>query len=249
MPAIVNVNRGQGINTTLLSQAMMQAFQMGQQQQFRKNMTELQNAMQISAEQREEQRQLGAEQRAERRQLETEKRATARAPWKPKTKQEAIELKQAGQAPAYKIGTIKIFKKKVNGQVMDIPHEWTGQEWQPRTELSGPSFKPEGPEYKPGEALKLIMDVQRQRGNLDKDNTITQFIVALNPDLQGLLGQQAAPEVRQKIEASMDSLIQYLQQFIPQGFQQSPVNIPGGGELTTPKNKKKKKQDDPLGIR
>jgi len=57
--------------------------------------------------------------------------------WLPKTKEEAIELKRAGQAPAYKLGTLKDFN--VGNQ--SVQHVYTGPEkgWAP-TGRKAPRF-------------------------------------------------------------------------------------------------------------
>jgi hypothetical protein len=281
MPSIVNINRGRGINTSLLSQAMMYSYNQGMQEQQRK--TELEMAMDVDErkfmrEDEKERRKYMWEEEKERRKrqrenakylhqvktedrrrvedfrkemfLQGEKLADTEHGEPSKTAYDiglfkkgpfgqTWEKKEKQKKEAYKVGTIRVFKKKINGKVMDVPHEWTGQDWQPKTELSGPSFKPEGPEYKPGEALKLIAEFEKQRMNFGKDNILTQFIVALNPDMAGMAGQQATPEVRKRVDASFDSFIRYLQQFIPEGFQQSPANLPQvTGELMEKKKTK-----------
>jgi hypothetical protein len=70
-------------------------------------------------------------------------------------------------------------------------------------------------EYEPGQALKRISTIRKAMAELEKTNEITAAIVAANPDLGGMFGQQMDTKLKQDLMDAWQNELDYLAEFAP----------------------------------
>jgi hypothetical protein len=78
----------------------------------------------------------------------------------------------------------------------------------------------------PSQALKRITDIQKTRATLNKEDKVTQMLVAMNPAMKDMLGQQIPDELKQQLNDAFDAEIEYLRQFTGAKNEGETSNLP-----------------------
>ena len=130
-------------------------------------------------------------------------------------------VKEKTKAPSYDMLTVygpKGKTKRVSVKKGDdyMPDEgWT---------LSKP---PEGGQITPKYATKRVTDIEKIRATVEKTDEMTAALIAMigegNPDLaKALTPGQIKPELKERLFSALDRERAYLEQFIPEEFQEAP---------------------------
>ena len=69
----------------------------------------------------------------------------------------------------------------------------------------------------PQQALRRVSDIKKAMATLDKTNEITSLIVAMNPELESMLGQKMDEERKQELMDAWQNELDYLNDFVPAG--------------------------------
>jgi len=94
-------------------------------------------------------------------------------------------------------------------------------------------YRKDGGTPTPQQALRRISDIKKAMATLDKTNEITSLIVAMNPELESMLGQKMDEERKQELMDAWQNELDYLNDFVPAGSraaaQPNYEYIPGKG--------------------
>lgn len=120
------------------------------------------------------------------------------------------EPPEPGMFQGRELGETRAFNK--GGK--EITQEWTREGWKPLGE--SPRWKPDqGYKPTPEKALRRTSQIRRAMTTLDKINEVTQAIIAVNPALKDMLGQQLNEEQKQDLMDAWQNELDYYEPYLP----------------------------------